>query len=361
MEWKLKLLLKVSGQLAGERDFKASLLKLSGLTKTLLTADICSIFLHDTGKHELWSLIAYYVDLIRVDDSEGIIGYVFKTGDTVNIDDAYRDPRFDSRIDQKTGYRTRNILAVPITNSKKERLGVVEVINKLNSKSFSNDDIDLLKHITFYISSIFENNMLYEQLRKAQEEIIFKLSNVTRYKDPETENHILRVGLYATIIAKALKLEEGEIETIKLAASMHDIGKVGIPDNILLKQERLTEDEMNIMKEHTIIGYDILKGGDSLLSEIASIIAMEHHERWDGTGYPHGKKGKEISLFGRITAIADYFDALTSKRPYKEAWSYDMAIESIVKEKGHYFDPHLTELFLSHIDEAIEIKKSYSD
>lgn len=361
MEWKLKLLLKMSAELTGEKDFQTSLVKLSELTKTLLNADICSIFIHESRKKQLWSLISYYVDRITIDEKSGIIGHVFQTGETVNIDDAYRDPRFDFQVDRETGYRTKNILAIPIINSRKEKLGVVEVINKLSGSHFSRDDVELLKHIIFYISSIFDNNILYRKLKRAQEEIVYKLSNVTRYKDPETENHILRVGLYAQLMAKTLKLDKEDVELLKLAASMHDIGKIGIPDSILLKHDRLTEEEMQTMKEHTRIGYDILKGGDSRLSEIASIIAMEHHERWDGTGYPDGKKAEEISLFGRITAIADYFDALTSRRPYKEAWTFESAIESISSKRGSYFDPELTDLFLNNIEHFIEIKNSYSD
>jgi HD-GYP domain-containing protein (c-di-GMP phosphodiesterase class II) len=358
---KLKLLLNVTTELANEKDLKKILVILTNTTKTLLNADICSIFLHDKKRRELWSIVAYYIDEIRIPDEAGIAGSVFQTGEMINIRDAYHDARFDQEIDRKIGYKTRTILAIPLMNSQEDSIGVIEVINKLDGTSFSQEDIDLLKHITLYVNSIIENATLYEELKRTQEVVVFKLTNLTRYKDPETQNHIVRVGLYAELIATRLQLPRSDVDLIRLAAPMHDIGKIGIPDAILLKPDRLNEEEWKIMKTHSGIGYNILKGEESRLSEMAASIALEHHERWDGKGYPDGKKEREISIQARITTIADVFDALTSRRPYKKEWDYELTRRYIESNQGLQFDPLITSIFLEHYDKVISIKESYSD
>ena len=158
MKDKLKLLLQASSHLTREKDLKRNLITLTNLTKELLNADICSIFLHNHDNKELWSIVAYYADeKITIPESNGIVGHVFSTGKIVNIADAYNDPRFDNETDRKTGYKTCTILAVPLINLKGKKLGVVEVINKLDGSSFVQDDIDLLSHIVFYINAIIEN------------------------------------------------------------------------------------------------------------------------------------------------------------------------------------------------------------
>jgi len=146
-----------------------------------------------------------------------------------------------------------------------------------------------------------------------------------------------------------------------IAAPMHDIGKIGIPDAILLKKGKLNDWEWDVMKKHTTIGYEILKDSSSELLQMAALVALDHHERWDGTGYPNGKKGEEISLWGRITSVADVFDALLSKRPYKEPWSLEKTVEHMNSLKGKQFDPQLVELFFSDLDEVMKIREKYRD
>ena len=142
---------------------------------------------------------------------------------------------------------------------------------------------------------------------------------------------------------------------------MHDIGKVGIPDRILLKPGKFDPEEWRIMKTHSLIGYEILKGDDSHLSEIAAIIALDHHEKWDGSGYPNSKKGANISIYGRISALSDVFDALTSKRPYKESWAFDEAFNYIRSQREIHFDPALTDMFFKNMDEIMKIRMNYTD
>ena len=361
MDRKLKVILNYSSQIAKERDLKKVLLYLTNLAKDIIEADRCSIFLFDKNRKTLWTIIAHGVEKIEIPAAKGIAGYVFNKGEILNIPDAYKDPRFDKEIDKKTGYRTKSILAVPLFNRKQEIIGVFQVINKLNGKHFTKEDVELLSHVSLYASSTIENAILYEKLKKAHEDVIYRLSHATKFKDPETQNHIIRVGLYCEVLARELGFDEEDVEIVKLAAPMHDIGKVGIPDRVLLKPGKLNEEEWEIMKKHTIYGYEILKESERKLLQIAAKIALEHHEKWDGTGYPHGKKGEEISIYGRMTSISDVFDALTSERPYKKTWGINQTLEYLNKMKGKQFDPELTDIFIKNIDEIYQIKRELKD
>ena len=199
-----------------------------------------------------------------------------------------------------------------------------------------------------------------EKLEKTSLDTVYLLSKAAEYKDEETGEHIKRISNYSAAIARRLGLKERFIKSILYASPMHDIGKIGIPDKILLKPGKLTPKEWEIMKRHTIIGAKILKGGEGYL-KLARIIALTHHERWDGTGYPKGLKGREIPLSGRIVAVADVFDALISKRPYKEPFSVEKSFEIIKEEKGFHFDPDIVDAFFDIKDEILAIKEKFKD
>lgn len=194
------------------------------------------------------------------------------------------------------------------------------------------------------------------EIRRREEEIIHRLTVAASYKDSETASHTIRVGAYSAAIAQAFGLDKALCSDIKLASPMHDIGKVAIPDAILLKKGKLTECEFAEMQKHTIAGCDILKESSSSLLQLAAEIAGSHHERWDGQGYPLGQSGENIPLSGRIVAIADNFDALTTARPYKEAWSVHHAVEHIRKCAGTLFDPSCVTAFLAAMPKILEIK-----
>lgn len=181
------------------------------------------------------------------------------------------------------------------------------------------------------------------------------------YKDNETGNHIMRMSKVSRIIAEGIGLRDSECELILNASPMHDIGKIGIPDRVLLKPGKLDPNEWEIMKTHVSQGVEILEGHDSSLLKAAVEIACTHHEKWDGSGYPNGLKGENIPISGRISAIADVFDALTSVRPYKEAWPVEKAIELLKSEKGRHFQPELVDIFVSKLPEILEITKSFTD
>ena len=199
------------------------------------------------------------------------------------------------------------------------------------------------------------------ELRKAQIEVISRLGKAAEYRDQDTGAHINRMSKYCRIMGKALGLSQEEYERLDLAATMHDVGKIGISDNILLKPGKLDGTEWKSMKGHTRIGEKLLSGGSSQLLEVARMIAMTHHERWDGTGYHQQLKGKEIPLEGRITCICDVFDALISRRPYKEPWPVDIAMEEIKRGKGTFFDPELVDLFVSLQPKIMKIVKAHQD
>jgi response regulator RpfG family c-di-GMP phosphodiesterase len=186
--------------------------------------------------------------------------------------------------------------------------------------------------------------------------IILSFNNAAEYKDTDTGEHIARMSQYSQILALAYGMSEQYAELILQAAPMHDIGKIGIPDAVLLKPGKLTDEEFEQMKTHSIIGAKILENSESPLLQLAHLLGMEHHEKWDGTGYPNNLKAEEISVEGRIVAIADVFDALTSKRPYKEAWPVEEAFDFIEKQAGIQFDPDLVRLFLANKDKILAIR-----
>jgi putative two-component system response regulator len=197
------------------------------------------------------------------------------------------------------------------------------------------------------------------ELQDTRLQVVRRLGRAAEYRDNETGLHIIRMSTIASLLGEAAGMTAYECDLLLNAASMHDIGKIGIPDNILLKQGKLDPGEWEIMKTHTQIGADILSGDDSELMLMAHDIALTHHEKWNGEGYPHGIKGEDIPQVGRITALADVFDALTSERPYKTAWTIEKAVELITNESGRHFDPDLVGIFLEKLPEIREINEIY--
>ena len=200
-----------------------------------------------------------------------------------------------------------------------------------------------------------------KEIKTREDELIYRLSKAAEYRDPDTGSHIKRMSCYSKHIANQLGFSLTEQELILKAAPMHDIGKVGIPDAILLKPEKLTDSEFFTMKEHTQIGYEILAGSSSHLMQVGAQIALSHHEKYDGSGYPKGLKAEEISIYGRIIAIADVFDALTSLRPYKNAWSIEEAKAYVKDNSGKHFDPICVEAFLKDWDNVLAIRQCFRE
>lgn len=199
------------------------------------------------------------------------------------------------------------------------------------------------------------------EIKAREQETILRLSKAADSRDPETGAHILRMANYSRLIGANLGLSESQQQILLDAAPMHDIGKVGIPDHILLKPGKLTPEEFAIMKTHALLGYQILAGSQSEIVQIGAEIALAHHEKFDGSGYPKGLAGEDIPLFARIVAVADVFDALTSERPYKSAWPLDKAVQFLRDGAGQHFDPACVEALLKDWDQVLEIRERYRD
>ncbi len=218
-------------------------------------------------------------------------------------------------------------------------------------------------------NAVREQNRILEEkvrertrkLRETQLDIIRRLGRAAEYRDNETGFHVIRMSHFSACLARTVGFSDTDCEILLYASPMHDVGKIGIPDRILLKNAPLTSEEWTIMKTHTVIGSDLLAGHDSELMQMASELALCHHEKWDGSGYPRGLKGEEIPLIARIVALCDVFDALTSARPYKKAWSIEETMTYIEAERGKHFDPKLVELFQQVLPEILEIKARYAD
>ncbi|QIR76984.1 HD domain-containing protein [Sulfurospirillum diekertiae] len=348
-EKQLAILLEFGKVINKTKSLNDVLESMANFARDILQADRCSIFVYNKEKEELWSKVAHEVHPIHISTQKGVAGYSALSKETQIVVDAYNDYRFNPDVDKATGYLTHTILAVPLLDNQENTIGVFQALNKKEG-FFTNVDAELLLLISNYAASAIENAILYDKLRDTQTKIINKLASVAEFKDQETSKHTKRVGLYSALLADKMGLNQDDIYKIELAAPMHDAGKIGITDTILLKPDRLDQEEFDIVKTHTQIGYDLLFDSENEYLKTAALIALEHHEKWDGTGYPLGKKGEEISIFGRIVAIADVFDALISVRTYKPAWSFEEAYEFLKKNRGTHFDPILIDLFSENIE-----------
>ncbi len=210
-------------------------------------------------------------------------------------------------------------------------------------------------------SDITETIRLHEELEQTQQEMISRIGEIGETRSRETGYHVRRVSEYSRLLAKKYGMPPGEIDLLANASPMHDIGKVGIPDHILNKPGSLSAEEWEIMRTHSRIGYELFRDSERPMLKAAAVISHEHHEKYDGSGYPRGLKGEEIHIFGRITALADVFDALGSDRCYKKARENDRILELLREERGKHFDPVLIDLFFEHIDEFMAIRDAYTD
>ena len=296
-------------------------------------------------------------NLVRKIDPNGII---------TSVNKKFRKTR-DINQNAMAGNRLNSYEKIIDTLNKEknyETTNIFENENKtyLKSNYFPIYDLnDNLKELLEISHDVSEIHHLNDELYKTQEAIIFMLSSVIENRCKETASHVQRVSFYSEILGKEYGLDENDIELLKMASPLHDIGKITVADDILNKPGALSDKEFELIKGHTTIGYEILKNSDKDILNTAAMIAYEHHENWDGTGYPQNLKEEEIHIFSRITSIADVFDALTHDRCYKKAWSTDKVISYIKEESGKKFEPKLVEIFLNNIDVLIDIKEKYNE
>ena len=217
------------------------------------------------------------------------------------------------------------------------------------------------KLILAYFTDVTEVLALNDEIEETQREVIYAMGEIGETRSKETGNHVKRVAEYSRLLAELYGLSSKESEKLKMASPMHDIGKVGIPDAILNAPRKLTKEEFTVMKTHASLGYNMLKHSNKEILQAAAIVANEHHEKFDGSGYPNGIKGKDIHIYGRITAVADVFDALGSDRIYKKSWELEKILALFAEEKGKHFDPELIQLFEDNLDLFLKIRDRFKD
>jgi response regulator RpfG family c-di-GMP phosphodiesterase len=361
-EWRRRLfsLLDYGRKISVKQELDPLLRLLVDQTKKVLQADRCTVFLLDKKTNELWSRVATGNALIRVPANKGIVGETARTGKTINIPDAYADDRFNREIDKQTGYRTRSILTAPMRNNRAEVIGVFQVLNKKNG-AFDRQDEQILLIFAEQAATAVENAQLYEEVRSAAKDTIFRLASAAEYKDRDTRNHLERMSRYSAVLAEEMGMPPQWVQNIQLASPMHDIGKLGVPDDVLKKPGKLNDQEWDEMKRHPLYGAEILSGSDNELIQMSEKVARSHHEKWDGSGYPLGLRGEDIPLEGRIVALADVFDALTSRRVYKPAFSMEETLLIVRQGAGKHFDPKCVDALFRALPRLTQIMNEFAD
>jgi HD-GYP domain-containing protein (c-di-GMP phosphodiesterase class II) len=403
---KIDLITQISLDFNETKDIDLLLERILSNVRKLFNADAGSIYLRqgeelkfsntqnetlqkrlDPGRKLIYNTFSIPIN------SRSIAGYVAKNSVMVNISDVYDIGdsvpfTFDSQFDRLSDYQTRSMLTVPMTNQRRDVIGVMQLINAQDDEGeiipFTASDESLIMHFATSAALALERAQMTRN-------IILRMISMAELRDPkETGAHVNRVGAYAVEIfeewakRRGLPLDEvlRDKDLLRMAAMLHDVGKVAISDLILKKPARLTMDEFEIMKSHTYLGARLFNDVQSDFEEVAATVALNHHEKWDGTGYPghidpfseipllgygkpkglaRPKKGEEIPLYGRIVAVADVYDALCSSRSYKEAWDETRTLEEIHQSSGKHFDPEVVEAFFNCLDVLKSIGKRYPD
>lgn len=343
------------------RDMDPLLRALVVAAPGILEAERCTVFLLDKEKNELWSPIATGGQTIRFPAGKGIAGETIATNKLINIPDAYADARFNPGVDRTTGFRTRNILTAPLTPHQGAPLGALQMLNKKKGRTFDEDDEKILSLFAGQAAAAVETAQLYDDLEAAYSDTVYRLAAAAEHKDEGTRNHLERVSRFSELIAQTAKLPREWTRRLLLASPMHDIGKIGVPDAVLRKPGALNPLEWDEIKKHPMYGKDILANSNNELLKMSERIAVAHHEKWDGTGYPLGLKGDDIPLEARVVAIADVFDAVTSPRCYKPAFTLEDAVKIIEDGSGKSFDPKLVAAFKKSVPAMIKIMKQFAD
>jgi len=358
----LKIIFNYMSKISNANQLKDVLVIMANMGRELILADRCTVWLIDEYSEELYTVVAHGIEEIRIPLGLGIVGEAVKSGKTIIIDDAQQDGRHYAESDEKSGYITKSMITVPFRNNEDKIIGAYQAINKLTPLArFTSQDLEYLTLAASYAGKSLETVMLHEEIIKTQKETIAAMGVMGELRSKETGNHVKRVADYSYVLAKGMGLSEREADLLRTISPMHDIGKVAISDSILNKPDKLTEEEFEHIKSHTTIGYNLLRSSPRELLRAAAIVAYEHHEKWDGTGYPRGLKGEDIHIFGRITAVADVFDALGAERVYKKAWSIEKILELFKQESGKHFDPKVVKVFFEKLPELIEIRERYKD
>jgi len=310
-------------------------------------AEAASLLLLDATTGELYFEVASgeqseKLKEIRLQPGEGLAGWVARKGGAVIVDEVIEDRRFASKVDRLTGYQTHNMIVASVA-TKEKMWGVLEVLNK-RAGSFSDEDLELVQALANQVAIAIENATIYQEMRQVFLGVTSALADALEQRDSYTGGHTRRVHEYSVAIARRMGLDHDEIEALRLAAIMHDIGKVGVSDQVLRKTYRLNEEELSEMCRHPEMGKNII----AHLPELEKVLpgVLHHHEQFDGNGYPAGLKGEEIPIIARIIGVADAFDAMTSDRPYRKALSHEAAFAELERCSGSQFDPICVRAFM---------------
>jgi len=358
----LELVFVYLAEVSSLKSYDDILTVLAGMGRALTSADRCTIWVVSEDKKTIWTKVAHGIDRLEIPITSGIVGNAINNGHRELIDDVYLDKRFNKDIDKTTGYKTKAMMVIPMYDYDDNIIGAFQVINhRGETEKFDSRDMERLTLASTYAAETLISAKLAEEIEETQKEVVFTMGSIGESRSKETGNHVKRVAEYSKLLALAYGLPEEEAELLKQASPMHDIGKIAIPDSILNKPGRFDENERHIMDTHSELGYHMIKNSQRPLLKAAAIVAYEHHEKWDGSGYPRKISGKQIHIYGRITALADVFDALGSDRVYKKAWNDEKIFRLLHEERGKHFDPELIDLFFENIDTIKAVRESFKD
>ena len=361
---RLRALISVATDLTAELDFDVLFPMIIGKVNDAMNTERASLYIIDWDEKEIWTKVAQQIQQIRLPLGKGISGRVAETGEMINVKDAWELDYYDREYDRKNRFRTRSVLCMPIRNHTGERIGVLQVINKKDKAYFDADDEIFFKGLSSQVGISLENSFLHEEVRLSFDSSIKTLSATVDAKHPLTAGHSNRVTAYSLRIAAEMKMDKKQVEVLKYAALLHDIGKIGIEDSILLKNGPFTTAERAQMNLHTVKTNEILNNFHFPKAlEGVPMIATHHHEKVDGTGYPDKLTGEDIGLGSKILAVADVFDALTSPRDYPkyvgdeklsmEPMPLKLAVSLLKKDAGTHFDGKVVEAFLQCLPQIL--------
>lgn len=314
----------------------------------LMRAEVGSLLLIDEEKNQLYFEVALgdkeeTIKKITLQIGEGIAGWVAQKGQPLIVNAPKKDPRFFKGVDDQTAFKTRNLICVPV-KVKERTIGVLEAINKKDQEDFDEEDLALFQSLSDQVAIALDNARLYQELEEMFFQTAESLADAIEKRDPYTGGHTQRVTQYSLTIARYLQLKPIEMKWLRISAVLHDIGKIGVDDQILRKPDRLNHEEYNLIKRHADMGAEIVEHIKQLKHIIPGI--KYHHEQLDGTGYPEGLKGEKIPIIARILAVADTYDAMTTDRPYRKGLSKELAIKELKRCSRTQFDAAVVEAFV---------------
>ncbi|MGB9628363.1 MAG: HD domain-containing phosphohydrolase [Thermodesulfobacteriota bacterium] len=314
----------------------------------LMKAEVGSLLMVDEQKQQIYFDIALgdreeEIKTIYLNMGEGIAGWVAREGKPLIVNAPEKDPRFFKGVDERTDFKTRNLICVPV-KVKGKVIGVLEAINKKGGEEFNKEDLSLFTSLSDQVAIALDNSRLYQELEEMFFQTAESLADAIEKRDPYTGGHTQRVTSYSLAIANYLSLGPLEKKWLKIASVLHDVGKIGIEDQILRKPAQLTPEEFNLIKRHSNMGAEIIEHIRQLKEIVPGV--KYHHEQMNGKGYPEGLKGEDIPLLAKIVAVADTYDAMTTDRPYRSALSKKTAIEELKKCSGTQFDQEVVNAFV---------------